>query len=374
MDYRSALRWSSQGTGNAEMHAKKTPSRKGIIHIGHFTARALLALGSLGALACEPPPQKGAQAASANDTQAAGNDHANQGVEALRANDYAKAKQLFTQARTENPKEPRIVFYLAIAEHQLGNKAEAINDYRAALAMDPKLTDASVNLSALLLDLHTPEAAADAVQVADAGLKYAPTSVELAKNRAVGLADSGNFAGATQAYAKLVADSPQDLRLRYDYARVLSDAGQVPDAVAALKPIVQSNDPKLLAAAGSLDARLGAFPDCVAALDKAIQATPTAAWLVNRGDCKRELKDLKGERADYEQAIQLDGNYAPAHLALGLHLQYVEKDKAKALASLQKAKELGQGTPVAGDADMAIKELTRAGGNARASNARSKKK
>ncbi|HET9953530.1 MAG TPA: tetratricopeptide repeat protein [Polyangiaceae bacterium] len=330
--------------------------------VGRAATRALLVCASAATLACIPPLEE-PKTAQGEAAQAPPSDElTRKGLDAIKAKDYAKAKQFLAEARKANPKDAQNPYYLGVAEQESGNRAGAIAAYRECLALDPKFTEASINLGAILLEGHNPAEVAESVKVSDEGLKHNPKSADLAKNKAVALADSGDFAAAAEAYKKLMEAAPQDLRLRYDYARILSDSGKIPEAIAALKPVGESTDVKLLNAAGSLNAQLGAYEECVTVFDKVIQAGPNVSALVNRGNCKRGLKDLKAERADYEQALQIDPNYAPAHLSLGLNLFYVGKDRAQAIAELQKAKQLGQGTPVAEEADKMLAELDRASG------------
>jgi tetratricopeptide (TPR) repeat protein len=80
---------------------------------------------------------------------------------------------------------------------------------------------------------------------------------------------------------------------------------------------------------------------------------------VRRGACKKETGDNTGAQADYEQAIKLDGQYAPAYLYLGRHLFFVAKKNKEAIAALEKAQKLGSGTPIAREAEQTLAAIRR---------------
>ena len=202
------------------------------------------------ASAKKPPPAQHAAASSGK---------VKQGIGAIQAKDFGKAKELLTAARAANPKDPQAVFNLGVAEQGLGNNDAAKRLYQIALRLDPKLTESSVKLSALLLDSGRPDDAAEAVRVVDAGLKARPNSEDLLMNRALAQASTGDYGGAAGAYAKLLAKGPEDPKLRLEYARVLGKAGQKDKALAELEKITKVGDPELLVASGQRprpDARL----------------------------------------------------------------------------------------------------------------------
>jgi Flp pilus assembly protein TadD len=280
-----------------------------------------------------------------------------QGIDAIQAKDFGKAKELLTAARTTNPKDPQAAFYLGVAEQGLANNDRAKELYEEAIKLDPKLTEASLNLSALLLDSGKPDDAARALGVVDAALKARPNLDDLLMNRALALASTGDYGGAASVYAKLLGKGPDDPRLRLEYARVLGKAGQKDKALAEIEKITKAGDPELLGAAANVQGQMRDFQGCVATLDLAVQKKPGPDSFVRRGLCKKELGDPAGERADYEQAIKLDDKFAPAYLYLGKHLHVVAKKDKDALAALEKARKFGGGTPVAVDAEKNIAEL-----------------
>lgn len=272
-----------------------------------------------------------------------------QGIDAIQAKDFAKAKSVLTEAHTADPEDPQAAFYLGVANEGLGDGQSAADLYRQALKLDPKLLQASMNLSALLLDMKQP---AEAVKVVKAGLASAPKDPGLLMNLALATEAAGDKPGAIKAYADAVAAQPKNMELRFAYAENLAASGKGDEAAQQLGQVV-SDDPKLLAATGDLYARLHKFSECVGALDKAIQAKDLPGLHVLRGRCRHGMKDAAGEKADYEAALKLDDKLAAPHFYLGQLYKSQGKKKA-AVAEFKKAAELGAGKKVGAAAKKAI--------------------
>jgi tetratricopeptide (TPR) repeat protein len=325
-------------------------------------ALALL-LSSIGAVACgggsTPPanePDPSLEPAPSNQpgpnaVQPASSSKVIEGMDAIQKQDFEAAKTALTVARKENPNDPQAAYYLGVALHSLGDVAGAAKEYAAALELDPKLTEASVNLSQLELEgKKLPEALA----TVDAGLKHAPKQPDLLLNRALILEASGKQAEALSAYGDASAARPDDAELKLAYADLLRQSGKSEEALSALKK-VQTDDPTLLAATARQFGLNKAFSECVAALDKAIKVKSTPDLLVRRGVCRHEMKDDPGAAADYEAALKADPNFAPAHYYLGMHLR--RTDKKKAMAELEKAASLAKDEGVGPAAKRELEEL-----------------
>ena len=284
-----------------------------------------------------PPPLDGPAPAApaAGQTEKASSPKVAQGIEAIKAQDFAKAKALLADARAENPKDSQAAFYLGVALEGLSDTAGATAAYKDALALDPKLTEASVNLSALLLDAKD---AAGALSVAEGGLKTAPKQPDLLLNRALALEAAGKKDESLKAYGAAVAAAPDNVDLRIAYAELLTAAKDDKAALEQLRAVSSTEDPKQLASLSQKFGRLHAFGDCIAALDKAIKVADSADFHVRRAVCRHGQKDDAGALSDYEAAIKLDDKFAPAHYYLAKHV--CPTDKKKAAEHFKKAADL----------------------------------
>ena len=274
------------------------------------------------------------------------------GMDAIQAQDFAKAKLVLEAAVKESPKDPQASFYLGVADEGLGDAKGAAESYKHALELDPKLTEASANLSGVLLDQGD---AAGALSVAESGLKVAPKNASLRRNRAVALDQTGSK-DAPAAFKDALEVAPNDKEVQYLYAESLARTGDQQGALAQLKPLVASDDVAVLASAGRLFGKLKAFDECVTALDKAITAKDVAELRVERGVCKHGKKDDKGADDDFNAALKADPNFAAAHYYLG-QSKRAHGDKKGAKAELTKAAELDASGRIGAAAKKALGEL-----------------
>jgi Tfp pilus assembly protein PilF len=311
-----------------------------------FIAIALAVQGCGGSAPpkAEPPPPPFAEPApksAALEVVKPSSKLVERGIDAIKAQDFAKAKALLTEARSANPKDSQAAFYLGVALDGLSDAGGATTAYEDALALDPKLTEASVNLSALALDQKNAEAA---LRVADAGLKFAPKQPDLLLNRALALEATGRKDDARKAYGIAVAASPDNVELRIAYAELLTQAKDDATALEQLRAVSTTSDPKLLEKLAQKFGRLHAFPDCIAALDKAILSADSADLHVRRAVCRHDQKDDAGALSDYQAALKLDDKFAPAHYYLGKHL--CPSDKKGAAQHFKRAAELATNEPI----------------------------
>jgi Flp pilus assembly protein TadD len=316
----------------------------------------------LGGCAEPPPPQSPDNPPPLDDEPAAkpkpgaveapSNELVKQGMDAIQKQDLEGAKKILSDAATKDPKDPQAAFYLGVALDGLGDVQGAMAQYKKALELDPKLVEAAVNLSGAQYDQKD---VAGALATAEQGLKANPKSPELLTNRALALEALGKKDEALAAYGAAVKARPDDAQLRIAYAEMLAAAGKANEALTELRAVQNVEDPTLLAALGVRFGRLKAFPDCIAALDKAIKVKAASDLHVRRGVCRHDFGDDAGAQADYDTALKLDPSFAPAHYYLGRHVE--KKDKKKAMASLETAIKLDPNGPIGKQAKEALEEL-----------------
>ncbi len=291
----------------------------------------------------EPESTESAAPASTSTVQS--------GIDAIQAGKFDEAAKILGGARAEDPKDAQAAFYHGVALEGVGDVKGAIEAYQAALAIDPKLLEASQNLSFVLIDQGDAEGA---LAVADAGLEASPDHPGLLTNRATALA-MARSPEALPAFEKALEKSPESASLRFNYVEALARSGKRDEAIAESKKI-PTDDPAFAAEVSQVLYKLKAFDDCISVLDKSLEKQASADFLVRRGACKDGKKDVAGAQADFEAALKADPKFAPAHFYLGRDLAAAGK-KAKAREHLQKAAELGQGTPVGDAAQKKLSEL-----------------
>lgn len=270
----------------------------------------------------------------------------------------AEAKEHFEKAIASAPKLADAHLYLGICNEQLGDKLGAEDAYKQALALDGKLGDAAQNLGAMLLE--DPARLDEAVTILADGAKASPAHVGVLTNLAYAYARKKDLANAGPAFAAALAkaDSPE---LRLAFAEMLVAAGKDAEAAEHLKKALAAtkDDVPMLATLARLLGEAKAYGDCVAAWDRAIKLkAEEAEFYVRRGVCRHELGDEPAARKDYEAAIAKNASFAAAHYYLGMSYAS-DKRRAQAIAELDKAKKLGEGTRFAELADKKLKELSR---------------
>lgn len=290
----------------------------------------------------DPPPLDDGPPAQPKPTvEKASNELVQQGMDAIQKQDFEGAKQVLTEAAAKDPKDPQAAFYLGVALDGLGDVPGAMTQYQKALELDPKLVEAAVNLSGAQFEQKN---AAGALATAEQGLKANPKSPELLINRALSLEALGKKDEALTAYGAAVKARPDDPQLRIAYAEYLQAAGKSGEALSELRAVQAGDDSTLLAALATRFGRLKAFPDCIATLDKALKLKPEADLHVRRGVCRHGFGDDAGAQADYDAAIKLNANFAPAYYYLGQH--HSAKDKKRALDAYDKAQKLDANGPI----------------------------
>jgi Tfp pilus assembly protein PilF len=292
-----------------------------------------------------PPADKGAAAPASNAK-------VKRGMDAIQAGDFEKAKTVLSEAVKDNPEDPQAAFYLGVAFEALGDRRAAAEQYKRALGFDPKLTEASINLSGVLLDAEDTPAA---LSTAEAGLKYAPKNPALLRNRAVAL-DAAGKNEAVQAFKEALDAAPDDQEVHYLYGEALARHGDEARAVKELEGLVGSDDVAVLASTGRLLGKLKAFDACIAALDRAVAKKNASELLVQRGICKHGKKDDKAAAADFEAAISADPSFAPAHYYLAQN-ERARGNKKRAKAEFEKTAELDPSGNVGSAAKKALAEL-----------------
>jgi tetratricopeptide (TPR) repeat protein len=275
------------------------------------------------------------------------------GTDAIAAGDFERARGIFEQIASEQPSNAKAHFYLGVSQQNLGQGEAAVQSYERALQLDPKLTEAAVNLTAALLDAGD---AARAEPVIERALANEPNHPGLLYNRAIAASMLGKKTEAVKAYREALGADPNNPEIKYGYAEALVVAGANSEARPLLAELAQADDVAVLASTARLLGRLEDFDGCVTALDKAILRDASAELYVARGLCHHGKKDDASAYADFQQGIQKDPKYAPAHYYAGMDLKQRGK-KAEAKKALARAAELGGDSGVGKAAKRALDSL-----------------
>ncbi|PZG19626.1 tetratricopeptide repeat protein [Nonomuraea aridisoli] len=217
----------------------------------------------------------------------------------------------------------------------LGRAKEALDEYSAAVALDPGFPDHVLERGNLLFRLgRHDEALADFERAMRAG----PPLPEAYYNRAEVRTVRGDDEGALADLAYVIELDPGYLDAYVNRAGLLAAAGRDDEARADAETGLRLSpgNPYLLTVLGQLETEAGRFEAARAALDEAVRRDPglAAAW-GNRGVLRYAVGDLEGAVDDLSQAVELQphadlyANRAVALRSLGRVAQ-AEADERRA--------------------------------------------
>ncbi|MEU8103271.1 tetratricopeptide repeat protein [Nonomuraea muscovyensis] len=188
----------------------------------------------------------------------------------------------------------------------LGRTKEALDDYGAAIAIDPGFPDYYLDRGNLLARLGNQE---EALADYESAMRAGPPLPEAHYNRAELRIAGGDLDGALADLGRVIDLDPSCLDAYINRAGLLAglerdeEAWRDVRAGLALAP----GNPHLLAVLGQLETAAGRLAEARRALDRAIEAAPglASAW-GNRGVLRFEAGDPEGAVEDLSQAIGLE--------------------------------------------------------------------
>jgi Tfp pilus assembly protein PilF len=279
------------------------------------------------------------------------------GVKLLEAGDAKAARSAFEAARKKNASDPEAHYYLGLLADKEGDRAVAETEYAEALKNKPSLESAALNLGALYIDAGK---FSEAEQVSLKALTASKKSGVLSLNLAVALASqAGKEEQATKAFADAKTASPADAMVALTHGTWLAKWKKNEEAQKRLKEArdLANGDPGILASAGFELKNIGAFADCIVALDRALEKKEAAELRTYRALCKLGTKDKLGALQDLETAVKNEPKYAPAHFYLAGRLLDEKKPVADAIAHYEQYVKLEPSGPLAQTAQERVKIL-----------------
>ncbi|WP_063765485.1 tetratricopeptide repeat protein [Nonomuraea candida] len=221
----------------------------------------------------------------------------------------------------------------------LGRAKEALDDFGAAIALDPGFPDTYLERGNLLFKLGRHGAAlADFEHAMRAG----PPLPEAYYNRAELRSVRGDTEGALADLGRVIELDPGCLDAYINRAGLLAGQARDEEARADVEDGLRLSpgNPYLLTVLGQIETAAGRHAEAGAALDRAVESAPglAAAW-GNRGVLRYATGDLEGAVEDLTRAIDLSpqadlyGNRAVALRALGRTAEAEADDRRAARQS-----------------------------------------
>lgn len=244
-----------------------------------------------------------------------------QAAENLKAGQYARARDLYAQALTQLPRDPKVLFPLGILELQLGNPGAAIPLLRQSASISPGEAFHHIGLGEALTLVRQWKDAAEAYRQA---LKLNPNSPDVQFALGVALAAQGEVDGAMAAYRAAIALRPNFASALMNLGTCLYQRNELEQAEAAYRQALSArpDDPQTLSNLAVLMQAKGQLDEAVAILDRAIQIEPQSPnHRINLGGALCELQKYDQAVGVLRKAVELDPNSCEAAYNLGNALQ-----------------------------------------------------
>lgn len=175
---------------------------------------------------------------------------------------------------------------------ELGQPGKAEEHYRKALAVDPNLAELHHNLGVLLTGQGRNAEAMDAFRKA---VELNPAYADAQNNLAYLLMTSGNLDEAAEHYRKAIESRPQYRTARFNLARVLVNQGRVREAIEHLEQTLLPEDaetPRCTYALGAAWARLGNRAEAVRYMREARWKATTLGQAALLASIDKDLRAL----------------------------------------------------------------------------------
>jgi tetratricopeptide (TPR) repeat protein len=166
-------------------------------------------------------------------------DHLRRGIELATKGQLEEAAREHEEALAVDPKLVQAHVNLIRIYGQLGHPEKAEAHYRSALAIDPNLAETHYNYGVLLAGAGKSSEAAAAFRRA---IELKPAYAEAQNNLAYLLMTSGDLEGAARHYQAAIELKPDYRAAHFNLARILGSQGKYEEAIAHLRRTLAPDD------------------------------------------------------------------------------------------------------------------------------------
>ncbi|MCC6589096.1 MAG: tetratricopeptide repeat protein [Bryobacterales bacterium] len=244
------------------------------------------------------------------------------GAKALDSRDYPAAVRHFHDALRANPSDPAILSSLGVALAALQRFAEAAEQFRALIKLQPRVAAHHFNLGLALLNSNGNDAAEQAFRMAlRIEPQHARARVQLA-NALLAQArggDTSKMQAAAAAYRDALPANPNDPELRFNYAFTLARTGDEEGALREYKEVVRlaPNVPQAHFFLGITQFQAGNWNEALVSLSKAADKGISDFHLhYYLGSALLRVQDYSSARTHLERAAATDAAHPGVHFQL----------------------------------------------------------
>lgn len=225
---------------------------------------------------------------------------------------------------------------LGVVCHQLGDHAEAVRQFDAALKVNPRFVAAHINRGVALEQLRRLD---EALASYDRAIALDPADADTFYNRGNALKEMKRFAEAVTSYDRAIALNSSHAGACYNRGNALRELERLDAALASYERAItlKPDHVDALINRGITLYRLKQFDAALASHERAVALKPDhVEALINRGIALHELKRFDAALASFDSAIAFMPDRAEAYNTRGVTLQALKRLDA-AVASYDKA-------------------------------------
>lgn len=222
------------------------------------------------------------------------------------------------------------------AHLESGHLQEAQEDFRKAVALNPKYPEGYLNIGIMHFRQGRLE---EALQSYNTAIKFRPDYGDAYLNRGVAFLQAGRHAEALNNFEHILQLSPNNADAYLNRGIAYLRLGKVQEAMSDLDEAIHLNPGLAIAYMnrGILDTMRGHAESALDDMNKASQLDPkNADTYFNRGIVQGALGRQQEALQDYGRAIELNPNYADAYVNRG-GLYMVSKRLPEAMAEFDRA-------------------------------------
>ncbi|MBK8179310.1 MAG: tetratricopeptide repeat protein [Planctomycetes bacterium] len=202
---------------------------------------------------------------------------------------HAEAAERYQIACTLDPAEARALSQWGVALARQGKRSEAVAKLRQATALDAASVEARTNLGSFLCGSQVALEREEGLKLLGAAMAERPDDLGIRINFAQALRVNGRAEEALAAFRRALELAPEDSRVRFEFAVLCAEAGHMEEAEQSFAKVVLQEPNRPEARSNWVEAllRLGRYQEATAALRAGIALSPKdgalraqLAWLL----------------------------------------------------------------------------------------------
>lgn len=203
------------------------------------------------------------------------------------------------------------LFNMGVAFQELGEPGKAIEAFQGAIASDPTMADAWINIGRLLDDLGDSDMAIECYNTA---LQIEPKDVTALSNRGNSLRTLRQFSEADASYEAALTENPQDLAARIGRGICRFELGEHEEGLHRIRSVIDQTGHAVARFEYSLLlCRQDRYEEALTSLDRIVEDGSAGPEVFNnRGECLAKLDRPEEALTSFDQSLALAEDFTGA--------------------------------------------------------------